>query len=346
MGKVVVVVGGQFGSEGKGRVAADLAVRETSPPLVVRVGGPNAGHCVVDNDGFEWKLRHLPTAAISRPDADLAIAPGSEVNPKLLADEIMAVEDTFGKGYITDRLYIDPEATVIITAHIDSEDRLKKRIGSTGSGVGAARAARVWRQAKRIGDIESEWSQRRTPWFAQDWLRDGGTVIIEGCQGYGLGLHAGHYPYCSSANFRAIDMLGMSGISPWDPGVSALQVWVVMRTLPIRVGGDSGPLYMETSWQEKDLPEERTTVTNKVRRVGEWDKSLAYEAIQANGGHVAVALTMVDHVRRDLEGQTEWTPQIDDVAKEYEQSLGGAEIWAIGTSKTTAAWKQTALLGV
>jgi adenylosuccinate synthase len=79
-------------------------------------------------------------------------------------------------------------------------------------------------------------------------------------------------------------------------------VWVVLRRFPIRVAGPSGELRGETSWEELGLPAEKTTVTKKVRRVGEWDPKLARDAVRANGGPaiVRIAYTMVDQCRPEV----------------------------------------------
>ena len=69
-GKLQVVVGGQFGSEAKGAVAAHLAAKEDDL-FAVRVAGPNAGHTVIGNDGREWKLQQIPVAAVSNRYARL-----------------------------------------------------------------------------------------------------------------------------------------------------------------------------------------------------------------------------------------------------------------------------------
>lgn len=342
MGKLIVVVGGQFGSEAKGRVASDLTHRaqHLPVPLAVRVGGPNAGHCVVVN-GHEWKLRQLPTAAVSHKDALLAIGPGSEVDYDLLCDEIDEVEKIYGVEFVSRRLTVDPEATLLTNKHKQAEEGMNETIGSTQSGVGVARRERVMRMAGRWKDIN--WGQPCatgpvTP-LIREQLSIDGTVIIEGCQGYGLGLHAGYYPFCSSGDFRAIDAFAMVGLSPWDPCVTAMQVWVVMRCFPIRVAGNSGELKGETSWDKLQLPEEVTTVTKRVRRVGSWDPELALRSIRANGTNVAVALTMADQKHPEVAGEREWTPRIQEIADNFEKDLGGAKIWMVGTGKTTAAWR-------
>lgn len=315
MGKLVVIVGGQYGSEAKGHVVGHLAATEVVP-LVVRVGGSQAGHTVVDPlTGQAWALRHVPVAAVTNPLSLLAIAEGSEIDMDVLRGEIDALD---AAGYrVSERLAVDPQATVIDSVHRQHEQHLSldTRIGSTCKGVGAARAARAVRAARLVGDNAKDW-----PWLpavepvadrAMTMLANGGTVIVEAAQGYGLGLHAGYYPQCTSSDCRAIDALAMAGVSPWNPVVSTFEPWVVLRTFPIRVAGDSGPMSLETDWPTlaalygDHIQPERTTVTKRVRRVGGWDQRLARAAIRANGGKsVRVALMFLDYLFPHLAGST------------------------------------------
>jgi adenylosuccinate synthase len=316
MGKLMVVVGGQFGSEAKGACAAALAAR-SDDPLVIRTGGPNAGHTVWGGEPHqEYKLRQLPTAAISNPGARLAIAAGSVVDPELLHKEI----NETGTGR---HILVDEMATVLEPRHIDREALDSGLYNwSTQKGIGAARADRIARRARVWREIPPppQTAACDVAHLARTQLQAGGDVIIEAAQGYGLGLHTTYYPKTTSSDCRAIDALAAVGISPWSfqprTGFPApettpeLQVWVVMRPYPIRVAGESGPLRNEVSWEQLGLPEERTTVTNKVRRVGLWDAALAEAAIRANGGPspaVRVWFSMVDQVIPELKGQTDAT---------------------------------------
>lgn len=317
MTQVTVVVGAQYGSEGKGAISAHIT---RSPDwdeqtVAIRVAGPNAGHTAYDKDGREWKLRALPVAAVVNSRCQLHIAAGSEVDLAVLGDEIDRVQRAGHK--IENRLTIHPSATVLNAEHIARESRrsLANKIGSTGKGIGAARADRIWREAltfeqlvrqKRELAVLPSMTLKDLYWLTllgepgPFSLADTTRVLIEGTQGYGLGLHTENYPQVTSSDCRAIDFLAMAGISPWDFQVTRLRVVLVARTLPIRVAGNSGPMKGETDWATLGLPEERTTVTNKVRRVGAWDDELLAEAIRANGGgdynpDVVLALTMLDH---------------------------------------------------
>lgn len=310
MSRLEVVVGGQFGSEAKGHVVQRLTERaqrhSASMPHVIRVAGPNAGHTGYDASGQAWALRQVPVAAVTKDPAMLGLAPGSEVDPMVLLDEIDRLTKA---GLMANKLlWVSGEATVI-----DDQDKMAEsnpgmgeslvsRIGSTGKGIGTARARRLMRDpGARVLDH---------PGFIEQ-LNDRGVVIghtaytgnmpldhviIEGTQGYGLGLHAGFYPQCTSSDCRAQDFIAMAGVASWRFDI--VDVWVVARMYPIRVAGNSGPLKDETTWEELGLPQELTTVTKKVRRVGMPDWNLVAEAVRANGGAPTckIALTMVDQM--------------------------------------------------
>lgn len=329
MTNVTVVVGAQFGSEGKGAIAGFLGRSMGSDDLAVRVAGPNAGHTAYDENGREWKLRALPVAAVTSRSAYLHIAAGSEIDLEVLTDEIDQADDAGFK--VSQRLSIHPSATILHPKYIRDESSLGLvgRIGSTGKGIGAARAARIMREADTA--LSSATLER---WLCDD---DSGFdygayrhVVVEGTQGYGLGLHTPFYPTTTSSDCRAVDFLSMAGISPWATYVTELKVILVARVYPIRVAGPSGPLKGETTWAELGLPEEHTTVTHKVRRVGAWDDELLTEAILANGGgnwnpQVSLALTMLDQIHPEMRDETELLPAslayIEEIERKHEINI-------------------------
>ncbi|MFQ5924276.1 MAG: adenylosuccinate synthetase, partial [Anaerolineales bacterium] len=136
---LTVVVGGQYGSEGKGKVTSYLAVRD-DVDIVVRCGGPNSGH-TVDFEGRRYELRSLPAGFISRR-ARLLLAAGSLINPEVLLAEIkVAWTDP-------ERVGIDRHAGIISPLEIEEEAKLmlRDRLGSTLSGTGIAVANRALRK--------------------------------------------------------------------------------------------------------------------------------------------------------------------------------------------------------
>jgi len=353
-GTLSVVVGGQYGSEGKGAVAGFLTSEKLDQPgpfACVRVAGPNAGHTVMgrgpngEPEGtYSWRLRTIPVAAVSNPKADLVIAAGSEIEPAVLTDELESLEKA---GYeVKRRLYIDGQATILEEKHKQAEADfgLTAKLGSTGKGIGAARAARLMREAELARSYydAKEYNVIKTDAYLRKILNDGGHVVIEGTQGYGLGLHAGHYPQCTSSDCRAIDFCAMAGVSPVSSWVRDYKVWSVMRTFPIRVAGNSGPMLGETSWDELGLEPELTTVTKKVRRVGAFDFDLAAAAIEANGGPavVDIALTMFDYVFPEYKNRHGWLNfhDLSDDAQHYIEDIetaSGALVKLLGTGPNT-----------
>lgn len=372
-----LVAGGQFGSEAKGATAAYLSMQITGSVAGVRVGGPNAGHTVYgkcptwctehEDDSaaspHPWRLRQVPVLAVSRMDAPLIIAQGSEVDIEVLRDEVEALD---AAGYeVSRRILVDSSATVIDSAHKLQEEQagMTGRIGSTAKGIGAARSARIMRTASQVRDHTytggeeediSQWSIPRTwvddttrvidGWMKSDEHSD---VIVEGTQGFGLGLHGGYYPFATSGDCRGIDMLAQVGVSPWHASKPEVHVWLVVRPNPIRVAGNSGPLLEETTWDELGLEYELTTVTKKVRRVGGWDPDLVREAIRANGGvgpNLHLVLTMVDHLVPACKGKTTVEEMGGDTVNSVRLAVGNLEhtidapIELIGTGPRTMTW--------
>lgn len=364
---IAVVVGAQFGSEGKGHVTAQLvksAIKDNASMVInVRVAGPNAGHTVIDDEGNRFALRSVPVGAAISDEVFLYIAPGSEVELDVLEKEILELR---ALGHACESIAVSGEATLLEDKHkrTEGEAHLTDKVGSTGKGIGAARADRLMRSALRIKDSREALDRlarlgvdivEPVQLYANDNIGEilDQTIVIEGTQGYGLGLHAGHYPQCTSSDARAIDFLGMAGLSPWNRNVGQFTVWVVARAFPIRVAGNSGELKGETSWQDLGLPEEHTTVTQKVRRVGEWDGELLRDAVQANGGaqHVRIALTMADQRIAGLAGFDGSEKDLQDYPAQVVEDLSSwitevvgeakAHVGAVTTSPTDICWVRT-----
>jgi adenylosuccinate synthase len=293
---VTVVVGGQFGSEGKGKVAQFLA-KDGGAHAVVRVGGPNSGHTGIDAQGLPQILRQLPTAALL-PDVLCVIGPGSYLSLDLLEEEIRAT------GLNPDRLLVDRNAVIVTESdrRKEAESGLTQRIGSTGTGTGAAVARRALRSedvrlaidVPRLAPVVAD-----TPLVLRQILRGEGRIVVEGTQGFGLSvLHSPHYPFATSRDTSAAGAVSEAGLSPRDVD----DVVLVIRANPIRVAGNSGPLPNETEWETiahsagHDSPiEERTSVTRKVRRVAEFDPAIVRAAIAVNDPSTIV-LNHVDHI--------------------------------------------------
>src|SRR5713101_3292936 len=179
---VTVVIGGQFGSEGKGKVAHFLASQERAT-VAVRVGGPNSGHTVVDERGRRFVLRQLPAAAVL-PGMHCVLGPGSYIDPEVLSNEIALT------GLPPERLKIDENAVIVTSAARQAERsaRMWRSIGSTQSGTGAAVIMRVARDGSAV--LARDLPRLRpliaeTASFLRHHTSLGHRVIIEGTQGFG-----------------------------------------------------------------------------------------------------------------------------------------------------------------
>jgi adenylosuccinate synthase len=153
MSNVVVVVGVQWGDEGKGKVVDQLADRAD---LVVRFqGGPNAGHTLVV-DG-ETTILHLIPSGILQPATLNLIGPGVVVDPDVLLSEIAGLKQK-GLPVGRERLRLSDRAHVILPVHsaLDKareESRHQPTIGTTGRGIGPAYESRVARTGVRVSDL-------------------------------------------------------------------------------------------------------------------------------------------------------------------------------------------------
>ena len=296
---VDVIVGGQYGSEGKGHIASYLAPEYS---LLVRVGGPNAGHKVFLADG-PYTHHQLPSGTL-RSEAKLLIGAGAVLNAEYLMREIAECNVN------RDRLSIDPRAMVISRADITREAGLKARIGSTGQGVGFATARRIVNRGKRIrlaGDVPelAPFIHGETWEILEEAYARGQKALVEGTQGIALSLYHGDYPHVTSRDTSVSGSLAEAGVSP----SRVRKVVMVCRTFPIRVespaDGDSGPMGQEISWSKVakrsgiNLAQlrktERTSTTDRSRRVGEFDWVLLRKAATLNGP-TDIALTFADYL--------------------------------------------------
>ena len=217
---VSIVVGGQFGSEGKGKVALEIARRSSEPVTVVRVGGPNSGHTAYGRAGRKHVLRQLPAGCIDR-DVDVFLPAGSFIDVDVLRSEIEELD------YPRDRIRISSHARIITDQHKQWEAaaKLAGAIGSTGSGVGAAVMASVARGAANFALRSFEASDHRdlepficdTSNHLRRRLEERCRVIVEGTQGFGLSLlEGGYWPKATSRSTTAAGALAEAGLSPVD----------------------------------------------------------------------------------------------------------------------------------
>lgn len=298
---VDVLVGGQFGSEGKGHIASYLAPEYH---VLLRVGGPNAGHTVYE-EPKPYIFHHLPSGTRCS-EAHLVLGPGATLWIPQLMKEIADCRIS------SQRLSIDPQAMIIEEADREFEAKsLKRSIGSTAQGVGHATARKILRRAadppvRFARDIkEIRPFVRETRLVLDDAFARGQKVFLEGTQGTGLSLHHDSYPYVTSRDTAVSGCLAEAGIAP----SRVRRIVLVCRTYPIRVQnpprGTSGPMTIELEWDEISrrsgipleelLGAEVTSTTKRKRRVGEFDWTLLRRSASLNGP-TDIAITFADYV--------------------------------------------------
>lgn len=328
---VTIIFGGQFGSEGKGKVAHYFAKKEKSD-YCIRVGGANSGHTVYRN---EEKLifRILPTGVIEK-HVTAVLPAGSYINLSILKEEMKIA------GLSEDRLLIDENAVIISDDFIATEKQsaLRQSIGSTESGTGAAVMARIARDknTKILAKDFLELKTCDTKQVLRDACNAGKKIIAEGTQGFGLSLlHAKEYPYVTSRDTSAAAILSECGLSPFD----VENIVMVIRAFPIRVSGDSGELPNEIDWnilreelgKTEDMTE-YTSCTNRVRRVARFDADVVTRSIICNKPNI-IAMNHLDYIDDDTHDKAKITEPCEKFVSAVESQIGQAiNYFGTGTS--------------
>jgi adenylosuccinate synthase len=323
-----VIVGAQWGDEGKGKIV-DLLAQESD--LVCRYqGGPNAGHTVIVGDETH-KIRQIPSGLVSGKAS--VIGAGCVVDPEVLVAEL----DLYG-----DRgpLYVSGNAHLIMPWHVAidraSERRLGKlQIGTTRRGIGPAYADKASRLGIRVQDLldpkilrqkievalaeKNVWLERvyeaepfeleevadryqayaerlgphvaDTSLIVDRALREGKAVLFEGGQGTLLDLDHGTYPFVTSSNPVAGGAATGIGIGPNRLD----RILGVAKAYVTRVGEGPFPSEIEGEQQAevRELGAEYGTVTGRERRCGWLDLVALRYAVRLNG-ITALALTKLD----------------------------------------------------
>lgn len=317
-GKASFLLGGQWGSEGKGASAAVIAdqlnKRGAAFDIYTTNAGSQSGHTSLHN-GKKRVVFHLPTAAlISNGDPVVYLNAGAIIDPALLEQELNNTDINTFMNFT-----IHPNAAVIEQRDKDAEgahDSAQTKIASTRKGVGNALSRKVLRSATLAKDH---------PFLKQFvGVRDlnadmanGLSVLVEIPQGIGLSLNGPFYPHTTSRDCTVMQAMNDAGIHPQFYGKSML----VLRTYPIRVGninmvtgvdateggrswgphterigfsGDCYPDQQETTWEQIGVPAEITTVTKRVRRVFTFSLQQAEYAMRLTRPDV-IHLTFCDY---------------------------------------------------
>lgn len=270
----LVVVGAQWGDEGKGKIVDYLA--EDSDLIVRFSGGANAGHTIVA-DEITYKL-HLVPSGIIYPEKKVILGTGMVVDLDALFEELETIKqqgiDWEGRIYISDRAHI------VLPRYreedIDLDKNRKNPIGTTGRGIGVTYAHKAHRDGIRIGDLfneklfstlskdDAEYLEQFKP-MIKDMLIDlvslmaenkDKRILFEGAQGVLLDLDVGTYPYVSSGYSQSAGAAMGGGIGPRSIG----GVLGVFKAYSTRVG--NGPFPSEF------LPNRDGELENYIRETG------------------------------------------------------------------------------
>ena len=319
--KVDVILGLQWGDEGKGKI---VDVLTPTYDLVARFqGGPNAGH-TLEFEGNKYILRSIPSGIFQGGKINI-IGNGVVLDPALFKTEVESLE---ASGHnLSDRLYISRKAHLILPTHrfLDQAYESQKgnaKIGTTGKGIGPAYTDKVSRNGLRVGDIEHRFEEKykqaitsheailhsmnfeydlkelESDWFEgieyikrfklidsehfiNKNLVKGKKILAEGAQGTMLDIDFGSYPFVTSSNTVCSGACTGLGVPPSAIG----EVYGIFKAYCTRVG--SGPFPTElidsTGQKMREIGNEYGSVTGRPRRCGWIDLVALRYAIMING---------------------------------------------------------------
>lgn len=267
---VDLVIDLQFGSTGKGLIAGYLA-EKNGYDTVMNANMPNAGHTYINAEGRKWMHKVLPNGIVSPNLRRVMLGAGSVFSVDRLMEEIEGSKDLLHEGVA---ILIHPMAAILDSNHKEAEVGIATSIGSTGQGSMAATVEKMARDPENQSIVArdvAKYDERIAQYVCtvEEWdmaLMASQKILAEGAQGFSLSLNQEFYPYCTSRDCTPARFLADMGI----PLPMLNKVIGTARCHPIRVGGTSGGYYpdqVELTWADIGQPEERTTVTNKIRRV-------------------------------------------------------------------------------
>lgn len=283
------LVDGQFGSTGKGALAAWLAYHAVTQGVkfkhAISNAGPNSGHTFYHN-GRKHVLKQLPTFAVASylygETIPVRMTAGAIIDKKILIDE--------ASRYPGIPITIHPNAVMVT-----DEDKSSEHSGSiaavagTRSGAGAALARKVAREPDAIisAHVGDYYDYPSNVFLAVhnplDWRRD--RIFMEVSQGFSLGYHSKFYPKTTSRECTVAQGIADAQMPPQ----SVTKTYMSMRTFPIRVGNfeghSSGGWYhdqREVTWAELGQEPELTTVTQRERRIATFSDRQLFDAVNAN----------------------------------------------------------------
>ena len=329
MSKADIIVGVQWGDEGKGKIVDRLCAEYD---FVCRSGGGhNAGHTIWVN-GTRYAL-HLIPSGVLHPKCVNIIGNGVVLSPSALIDEMAQFKDLENRLFISDRAHLNLAHHALID---NAKEKLKgdEAIGTTGRGIGPSYADKVSRAGHRVSEllepqklcaalmkdfhhneaylkalgveIPSEnallkdlqnFKDKLAPFITDTarmlWqaLDNGKKVLVEGAQGSMLDIDHGTYPFVTSSNTISAGALTGLGLSPKEAG----QIIGVIKAYATRVGNGAFPSEDKGADGEKiaQIGKEIGVSTGRKRRCG-WFDAVALKYTARLNGLDALALMKLD----------------------------------------------------
>lgn len=277
MAKTIMVIGAQWGDEGKGKIVDFLA--EQADVIARATGGNNAGHTVVvGNEKFKFHL--LPSGTIHKGKLNIC-GNGMVIYPKQIIQEIEGLEKK-GIKLTEKNLAISSSAHVITEKQIEKDKETGAKVGTTGRGIGPCYMAKIERTGLRMVDFikeNSAESKKLKPFVADTYVlinqavEEKKNILIEGAQGTMLDIDHGTYPFVTSSNPTAGGQLAGLGIGP----TKINEVIGILKAYTTRVGRGPFPTELGT---DEDTTKEGTW--DKIEQT--FDQQLADAAKKADDG--------------------------------------------------------------
>lgn len=318
--KVDIVVGGQYGDEGKGIVAYQLALNNAYTGGI-RGGGANAEHRFTDIDGHHRCFRILPSTAAIKGMRSF-IGPGAVFSKKQLMEDVMYNQISLGL------VRVDARATMVTSISGDALKAAASR-GSTHRGIGWTRVVKTLRDPNQ-SVIKAQSSLHKDILLDKPLIQalndESGYYLIEGTQGALLSIDHGRYPYTTSTNVTPTGILAECGI----PTSAVRDTWAVFRTIPMRVPGASGPCdgkeltfddVAETAGIEIPLENRLQTDSGDMERVFEWSwDEFGYACDLIDPSHIA--LTFTDWIEDFGRDKNSWLANLQEFLHQMNNGFG------------------------
>jgi len=266
-----IVVGLQYGDEGKGKVTHQLARTGKYTHVLRFNGGCNAGHTIY-HEGKKFVTHHIPAGVFYGIPS--IIGPGCVINVDKLFEEIDELEDA-GIN-VCDYLMIAENAHVITDFHL-AEDKRDEKIGTTRTGNGPAYRDKYARKGVRAKEVQ-DLTEFIVDIYEELHVENDAVVLCEGAQGFGLDIDWGDYPYVTSSHCTT-----GGAVSCGIPFSAIRDVWGVAKVYETYVGSKKFEGNDPAFESIREIGSEYGATTGRPRQVGWLDVYTLVRSAYING---------------------------------------------------------------